>query len=94
MVLAGTRFACIRISGRATFTLAVDFKTLMTALAQKGCVYFVIDLAQCSLMDSTFMGVLAGFGLKMNQAAGESRGPAVELPTPGKDWIGFATYKV
>jgi len=34
-------------------------------LRQKGYRYFVLDLSECLLMDSTFLGVLTGFGLKM-----------------------------
>jgi anti-sigma B factor antagonist len=89
MVLVGNRFACVKVSGRANFTLAVDFKTLVAALVQKGCAYFVIDLAECLLMDSTFLGVLAGLGLKMNPADSESGGQAVELLNPNQRIVGL-----
>jgi anti-anti-sigma regulatory factor len=62
-VLVGERFACVRISGRANFTSSVDFKTVLTGLQRKGYNYIVIELSDCALMDSTFLGVLAGFGL-------------------------------
>src|SRR6185436_1456234 len=64
-VSVGERCACIRISGRANFTSSIDFKTLLTELLQKNYNYLVLDLSDCMLMDSTFLGVLAGFGLKM-----------------------------
>ena len=35
---------------------------------RKGYAHFIIDLSECVLMDSTFLGVLAQFGLKMNPA--------------------------
>ena len=38
-------------------------------MTAKGYGHFIIDLSECVLMDSTFLGVLAGFGLKLNQAA-------------------------
>jgi len=63
LVWVGEQFACIRIIGRANFTSSVDFRTLISELRQQGCSYFVLDLAECVLMDSTFLGVLAGFGL-------------------------------
>src|SRR6202044_1273805 len=66
-VLVGKNFACVKIVGRANFTSSPDFKTLFGELAQKGYTRFIIDLEGCVLMDSTFLGVLAGFGLKMNQ---------------------------
>ena len=63
-VLAGEHFACVKISGRANFSSSIDFKTLVQELNRKGCSYFVLDLSECTLMDSTFLGVLAGFGLQ------------------------------
>ena len=65
-VLVGKKIACIRIAGRANFASSPDFKTLLSELAGKGYKHFVIDLTECVLMDSTFLGVLAGFGMKLN----------------------------
>ncbi len=80
LVLVGDQFACIRIVGRANFTSSIDFKTLLNELLQKGYRYFVLELSECLLMDSTFLGVLAGFGLKLNRN-GDSE-PAIELLNP------------
>ena len=65
-VLVGKRFACVKIAGRANFASSPDFKTLLSELSQKGFGHFIIDLSECVLMDSTFLGVLAGFGMKLN----------------------------
>jgi anti-sigma B factor antagonist len=65
-VLVCKDFACVKIAGRANFTFSPDFKTLLTELNQKGYSRFIIDLSECVLMDSTFLGVLAGFGLTTN----------------------------
>ena len=78
-VLVGERFACIKIAGRANFTSSIDFKTLINELRQKGYTYFVLDLSECLLMDSTFLGVLAGFGLKMSPASQEPSKQSIEL---------------
>ena len=73
--MVGKDFACLKIAGRANFSFSPDFKTLLTELNQKGYNRFVIDLSECMLMDSTFLGVLAGFGIKLNQAgAPDQRG--------------------
>src|SRR5690242_6673789 len=82
LVLAGAKFACVKIIGRANFTSSIDFKTLINELREKGYGFFVLDLSECQLMDSTFLGVLAGFGLKMctGQAEGETR--PIELLNP------------
>ncbi|MGA2684483.1 MAG: STAS domain-containing protein [Verrucomicrobiota bacterium] len=69
LVLACKNFVCVKIVGRANFTYGPDFKSLLTGLAAKGYDRFIIDLSECVLMDSTFLGLLAGFGLKLNQAA-------------------------
>src|SRR6516162_3767117 len=80
-VMVGEHFACIKITGRANFTSSIDFRTLITELRQKGFTYFVLDLSECQLMDSTFLGVLSGFGLKMSQMQGAC-GPPIELLNP------------
>ena len=80
-VLVGENFACVKIAGRANFMSSPDFKTLLTELKQKGYNRFIIDLAECVLMDSTFLGVLAGFGLMMNPGC-ESDKSGVELLNP------------
>jgi anti-sigma B factor antagonist len=64
-VWVSEHFVCIKIEGRATFTSSVDFKTLVHSLWQKGHHHFILDLTDCLLMDSTFLGVLAGMGLKL-----------------------------
>lgn len=79
-VLVGKDFACLKIAGRANFTFSPDFKTLVSELSQKGFGHFIIDLSECVLMDSTFLGVLAGFGMKINNGTTDKRG--IELHGP------------
>ncbi len=81
-VLVGERFACIRIVGRANFTSSIDFKTLINELRAKGYDYFVLDLSECVLMDSTFLGVLAGFGMKLNAGQADLCNHGIELLSP------------
>ncbi len=82
MVLAGKRFVCIKITGRANFNLSVDFKRLVIGLRQQGYAYYLIELSECVLMDSTFLGVLAGLGLKVNQSEAGAPLQVVELRNP------------
>jgi anti-sigma B factor antagonist len=65
-VWVGDHLVCVKVAGRANFSGSVDFKTLVTSLWEKGYHHFVLDLSECLLMDSTFLGVLAGLGLKLN----------------------------
>src|SRR5882762_8922760 len=79
LVLVAQKFACIKISGRANFTSSIDFKVLLNELLAKGFNTFVLDLSECVLMDSTFLGVLAGFGLKANPGHNGSKLLCIEL---------------
>jgi anti-sigma B factor antagonist len=81
-VLVGKNFACVKITGRANFASSPDFKTLLTELLGKGYKRFIIDLSECILMDSTFLGVLAGFGLKLNPKGEANGATGIELVSP------------
>src|SRR2546423_11838976 len=74
--------ACIKITGRASFNSSVDFKTLVNGLSQRGFSRFVLDLSECPLMDSTFLGVLAGLGLKFGAAHNGDAHGRIELLNP------------
>lgn len=76
------RLACVKIVGRANFSSSIDFKTLINELQQKGYHCYIIDLSECVLMDSTFLGVLAGFGLKMAPDPSGTNGQSIELFNP------------
>lgn len=81
-VWVGDKAVCVRIAGRAGFQCSVDFRTLITTLWQQGQTRFILDLTECQLMDSTFLGVLAGLGLRFG---GEKRGSVqatIELLNP------------
>ena len=82
LVWASKQCACIRIIGRANFTSSIDFRTLINELRQQGCRHFVLDLAECVLMDSTFLGVLAGFGLKLRADNAGQGQQGIELLNP------------
>lgn len=79
MVYAGEKFACVKISGRANFTLSPDFKALMTGLRNKGFNHFAVELTECALMDSTFLGVLTEFGLALSESTEPGTTQLVEL---------------
>ena len=65
--------ACVRIAGRANFNSSVDFKRLIQQLRADGCHSIVLDLTECALMDSTFLGVLARIGRDCESGNGQPR---------------------
>jgi anti-sigma B factor antagonist len=84
-VFVSGQVACIKIAGRANFTSSIDFKTLVAELMDRGFNCFVLDLSECLLMDSTFLGVLAGFGLKLSGAQnGNPLAPGIQLLNPNE----------
>ena len=78
-VCVGERAVCVKIDGRANFTSSVDFKKLITGLWEKGRHRFVLDLTDCPVMDSTFLGVLAGLVGQFNNAANGNPRATIEL---------------
>jgi anti-sigma B factor antagonist len=72
--------AWVKVTGRATFVCSADFRSFVYQLRDRGCCRYVLDLTDCIIMDSTFLGMLAGFGLKMNDGAGD--GASIQLLNP------------
>ena len=53
--------AYLKIIGRANVHLSVAFKQCLQTLHDKGMSHFCLVLDECIIMDSTFVGILAGF---------------------------------
>lgn len=60
---------CIRIRGRADVSVSVGFKELVTQLRQHHFTHYELELSECQIMDSTFLGVLCGFAQKLETEA-------------------------
>ena len=83
-VWKGDEVVVIRLAGRASFTGSVDFKLLINGLWEQGATRFLLDLTDCLLMDSTFLGVLAGMGLRFATANQGRKPAAIELLNPNQ----------
>jgi anti-sigma B factor antagonist len=81
-VCVGDKVVWIRIMGRANFTCSVDFKALINGLWQQNYRRFLLDLTNCMLMDSTFLGVLSGLGLKLGAGQNEPSNSPIQLLNP------------
>lgn len=60
----------VRVWGRGSFLNSMELKELADRVADThgpGNYHFVIDLGECSTMDSTFMGTLASVGLRQRR---------------------------
>jgi anti-anti-sigma factor len=57
----------IRIEGRGNFQSSGSIKKFAQAMIQRGHTNFVVDLAACEHMDSTFMGTLTGISQKLRE---------------------------
>lgn len=58
---------CVRVVGRVTFQDSQLLQQFASEMIEQGKKEFVIDLGQCQGMDSTFLGVLAGIGLRLRE---------------------------
>jgi len=76
--------ACVRVGGRATFSASVDFKKLLLQLQADGCTEIILDLKECTLMDSTFLGVLAGAAMKCDTARQNGSKNSIKLFQPSE----------
>ena len=72
--------AVVRITGRANCLSSVPFKRVINSLIERGRRVFTLDLSDCQLMDSTFLGVLVGLNRTLGQA-GPDGGFSLYKPT-------------
>lgn len=63
----------VRVIGRGTFQNGQPLRRYAQEMIERGSRQFVVDLGQCQGMDSTFLGVLAGIGLRLAQLGGNSK---------------------
>jgi anti-anti-sigma regulatory factor len=57
----------VRIEGRGNFQGSGSLKKFVHAMIQRGYRDFIIDLAACDHMDSTFMGTLTGISQNLRE---------------------------
>jgi anti-sigma B factor antagonist len=57
----------VRVVGRGTFQNSQPLRRYALEMMERGARQFIVDLSGCDGMDSTFLGVLAGIGLRLTQ---------------------------
>ena len=70
--------AIVKVCGRASFTCSAGFKSLVYDLRARGYRSFMLDLTECVIMDSTFLGILARFAQRLSEG-GPNAGSLVLL---------------
>ena len=67
LVGCSQKVVCIRVQGKGSFQNSTGIKDFAAAMILRGHRDFVVDLAGCPVMDSTFMGTLAGIAHKLRR---------------------------
>ncbi|MEP7014285.1 MAG: STAS domain-containing protein [Verrucomicrobiota bacterium] len=57
----------VRVQGRGSFLNSGNLKEFAREMVDRGFREFIIDLANCAMMDSTFMGTMAGVALRLKE---------------------------
>ena len=55
----------VRVEGKGSFLNSGNFKEFAREMVNRGYREFVVDLDNCAMMDSTFMGTMAGVALAL-----------------------------
>src|SRR5271156_4504003 len=58
----------VKVVGRGSFQNSGCLKAFYLQLLKEGVTRFVIDLSACTYLDSTFLGILLGLGLKLRES--------------------------
>jgi anti-sigma B factor antagonist len=57
----------VRVEGKGSFLNSGNLKEFAQVMVNRGYREFVIDLENCAMMDSTFMGTMAGVALRLKE---------------------------
>jgi anti-anti-sigma regulatory factor len=68
LVARSTDLGFIKVVGRGSFQNSSCLKAFYQQLLKEGVHRFVVDLEACTYLDSTFLGILLGLGLKLREA--------------------------
>ena len=57
----------VKVEGKGNFLNSGNFKQFAREMVDRGYREFVVDLIDCAMMDSTFMGTMAGVALRLKE---------------------------
>lgn len=87
MVGTSDRTVWVRVEGKGSFLNSTGLKEFAKEMTNRGYREFVVDLKQCPVMDSTFMGTLAGVALRLREL-GQGQLRVVNLNERNQDLLG------
>jgi anti-sigma B factor antagonist len=67
LVARNASLGFVKIEGRGSFQNSGCLKAFYLQLIKDGVTRFVVDLQDCTYLDSTFLGILLGLGLKLKE---------------------------
>jgi anti-anti-sigma factor len=62
----------VKVKGKGSFQNSPALKEFAREMFERGYRAFVVDLTDCPVMDSTFMGTLAGLALRLRESGNGS----------------------
>jgi anti-anti-sigma regulatory factor len=68
LVARSAELGFVKVVGRGSFQNSGCLKAFYVQLLKEGVHRFVVDLGACTYLDSTFLGILLGLGLKLKEA--------------------------
>lgn len=77
----------VRVEGRGSFQNSAGLKEFSQQMIQKGFRKFVVDLKKCELMDSTFVGTLAGVVLRLVKIIGQGNMQVINVNERNMDLL-------
>jgi anti-sigma B factor antagonist len=57
----------VKVEGKGSFLNSGNFKEFARQMVERGYREFVVDLGKCAMLDSTFMGTMAGVALRLKE---------------------------
>ena len=57
----------VKVEGKGSFLNSGDLREFTREMVNRGYREFVVDLEKCAMMDSTFMGTMAGVALRLKE---------------------------
>ena len=57
----------VKVEGKGSFLNSGNFKEFARQMVERGYREFVVDLDKCAMLDSTFMGTMAGVALRLKE---------------------------